>query len=50
MPDVAIFTKAKRRVVPTPDEGFDELYGVSIRDDRAFEVQEIRAGEARAGE
>lgn len=50
VPDVAIFTKAKRMVVPTHDEGFDELYGVSIRDDRTFEVQEIRAYDPRSGE
>lgn len=50
VPDVAIFTKAKHMAVPTPEEGFDELYAVSIRDDRTFAVQEIRVGGARAGE
>jgi predicted kinase len=38
VPDVAIFTKAKRMVVPTRAEGFDELYRVTIRDDGAFDV------------
>ena len=38
VPDVAIFTKAKRMVVPTRGEGFDELYRVGIRDDRSFDV------------
>jgi predicted kinase len=38
VPDVAIFTKAKRMVVPTREEGFDELYRVRIRDDGAFDV------------
>jgi predicted kinase len=50
VPDVAIFTKAKRLVVPTHDEGFDALYAVSIRDDRAFDVQDIPAGRARPAE
>ena len=48
VPDVAIFTKAKHMVVPALDEGFDELYAVSIRADRTFDVEEIRAGGARA--
>jgi predicted kinase len=38
VPDVAIFTTAKRMVVPTSEEGFDELYRVSIRDDNTFDV------------
>ena len=38
VPDVAIFTTAKRMVVPTPAEGFDELYRVAIRADGGFEV------------
>jgi predicted kinase len=38
VPDVAIFTKAKRMVVPTRDEGFDELYRVAIGADGSFEV------------
>ena len=41
VPDVAIFTKAKRMVVPTLEEGFDELYRVSIRDDGEFDVRAI---------
>ena len=39
VPDVAIFTKAKRMVVPSLEEGFDELYQVSIRDDGEFDVR-----------
>ena len=38
VPDVAIFAAAKRMVVPTREEGFDELYRVSIRDDGAFDI------------
>ena len=43
VPDVAIFTKAKRMVVPAREEGFDELYEVSIREDGTFEVRPIGA-------
>lgn len=50
VPDVAIFTKAKRLVVPTHEEGFDELYAVSIRDDRDFDVQEILKDGTRGAE
>ena len=42
VPDVAIFTKAKRMVVPTREEGFDELNAVSICEDGTFEVRTIR--------
>ena len=38
VPDVAIFTKAKRMVVPTRAEGFDELYCVAIAADGSFDV------------
>ena len=38
VPDVAIFTKAKRMAVPTLAEGFDELYRVAIRDDGEYEI------------
>ena len=38
VPDVAIFTTAKRMVVPTRAEGFDELYRVAIRADGGFDV------------
>jgi predicted kinase len=38
VPDVAIFTAAKRLVAPTRDEGFDQLYQVTIRADGDFEV------------
>jgi predicted kinase len=38
VPDVAIFTTAKRMVVPTREEGFDELWRVVIQPDGMFEV------------
>ena len=41
VPDVAIFTTAKRMVVPTREEGFDELYRVTIEADGSFAVGEI---------
>ena len=41
VPDVAVFTTAKRMVVPTRSEGFDELYGVAIAPDGGFDVQPI---------
>jgi len=41
VPDVAIFTKAKRMVVPAWTEGFDELYRVAIGADGAFEVTPV---------
>lgn len=41
VPDVAIFTSAKRMVVPTRAEGFDELYVVGIEPDGTFRVEEI---------
>jgi predicted kinase len=39
VPNVAIFTTAKRMVVPQRSEGFDELYQVTIAADGAFDVQ-----------
>jgi predicted kinase len=39
VPDVAIFTAAKRLVVPTQHEGFDELYRVTAAADGAFVVE-----------
>ena len=39
VPDVAIFTKAKRMVAPAWEEGFDELYRVAIGPDGTFEVR-----------
>ena len=38
VPDVAIFTKAKRMIAPTVGEGFDELYTVAIREDGEYDV------------
>ena len=39
VPDVAIFTRAKRLVLPSVEEGFDELYLVAIDPDGDFTVQ-----------
>jgi predicted kinase len=39
VPDVAIFATAKRLVVPSYSEGFDELFSVHITDDSTFEVR-----------
>jgi len=38
VPPVAIFTAAKRLVIPTREEGFDELWRVEIREDGGFDV------------
>ena len=43
VPDVAIFTKAKQMVIPTREEGFDELNAVSIGEDGTFDVRPIDA-------
>ena len=39
VPDVAIFTRAKRMVRPSLEEGFDELYTVAIDPAGDFSVQ-----------
>ncbi len=39
VPDIAIFATAKRMVAPRLEEGFDELYRVTIADAGAFDVQ-----------
>jgi predicted kinase len=39
VPNVAIFTTAKRMVAPASSEGFDELYRVTVAGGGAFEVQ-----------
>ena len=39
VPDVAIFTRAKRMAKPVLGEGFDELYAVSIDPSGEFSVQ-----------
>jgi predicted kinase len=41
VPDVAIFTTAKRMVRPTLEEGFDELYTVTIDPGGEFSVQPV---------
>ena len=38
VPPVAIFTAAKRLVVPSREEGFDELWQVKVRPDGGFDV------------
>jgi predicted kinase len=43
VPDVAIFTKAKQMVRPTPGEGFDELFTVGIQADGTFNVEAVDA-------
>lgn len=43
VPDVAIFTTAKRMTVPTQGEGFDELYRVTIGPEGSFEVTPMPA-------
>jgi len=43
VPNVAIFTVAKRLVPPTPAEGFDELFRVTLTPDRTFSVSGISA-------
>jgi predicted kinase len=39
VPNVAIFTAAKRMVVPETSEGFDELYRVTVAGEGGFDVQ-----------
>ena len=39
VPNVAIFTVAKRLEQPTLDEGFDELYRVTIAADRSLTIE-----------
>ena len=41
VPDVAIFTKAKRLVPPAAAEGFDELYTVAIEKEGGFQVTRL---------
>lgn len=41
VPPVAIFSAAKRLVVPTKEEGFDELWQVTIRPNGGFDVSSI---------
>jgi predicted kinase len=43
VPNVAIFTVAKRLERPALDEGFDQLFRVDITEDREFKVTEITA-------
>jgi predicted kinase len=41
VPNVAIFTVAKRMQPPTREEGFDELFRVTLTPDRTFSVAPI---------
>jgi predicted kinase len=41
VPDVAVFTTAKRMVAPQRGEGFDELYRVAITPEGEFDVQPL---------
>ena len=41
VPNVAIFTVAKRLEPPTRAEGFDELFRVTLTEDRTFSVREM---------
>ena len=49
VPDVAIFTKAKQMVRPTPGEGFDELFTVGIQADGTFNVEALDVKDDDAG-
>ena len=40
VPAVAIYTAAKRLELPSPSEGFDQLFGVRLQGADNFEVQE----------
>ena len=41
VPNVAIFTAAKRLQRPTLDEGFDELFRVTLAADRSLKIEQI---------
>lgn len=41
VPNVAIFTAAKRLQPPSFDEGFDQLFRVEIADDRSLRITEV---------
>jgi predicted kinase len=41
VPNVAIFTVAKRMQPPTLAEGFDQLFHVEVTEDRNFRVREV---------
>ncbi len=47
VPNVAIFTVAKRLETPTLGEGFDELYRVTIGDDRSLSIEPAGADDGR---
>jgi hypothetical protein len=41
VPNVAIFTTAKRLQRPKNEEGFDELFRVEIAEDRSLEIEQM---------
>jgi predicted kinase len=41
VPNVAIFTVAKRLQRPTLGEGFDQLFRLTLREDRTFTIEEL---------
>ncbi|MEY2547003.1 MAG: hypothetical protein QOG48_2120 [Verrucomicrobiota bacterium] len=43
VPNVAIFTAAKRLEPPTMSEGFDQLFRVTIAEDRSLKIQQAIA-------
>ena len=47
VPNVAIFTAAKRLQPPTRSEGFDQLFRVTIDKDRKLAIMELASGESR---
>jgi predicted kinase len=44
VPNVAIFTVAKRLQRPSHEEGFDQVFTVTLAEDRSFHVEEIPSG------
>lgn len=47
VPNVAIYTTAKKLIRPSYTEGFDKLYDVRIVDDVGFEVRECVQNEVQ---
>ena len=47
VPNVAIFTAAKRLQPPSRGEGFDQLFRVTIDKDRKLDIIELAPGECR---
>jgi predicted kinase len=49
VPDVAIYTTAKKLVPPSYKEGFDKLFYVRITGDTTFEIQEWKEDQVNHG-